>query len=835
MSFLKSSTKSSLHDMKYSFRTLLPVPIFLCAFLFFTVTFFGYTTLREITHFSEMKISDFRYIFISVDYSSTADSLLIQFGLYLAGILAALMAFKFVNNKKSTNLFLSLNVTRTKLFTNRCIASLSYLAAAVLLPMTVSLIMSLRKFGFNYSTINAWVYLVFGMFSCVFVSFAISAIAMFASGSAFEGTLYSFIFIAAPTMIFAGFEFVCRTLLVGYPAVSTFVSHVSTDYFSRNEGMFLRTNLLNPLFFFDNIGKSNAMTNGISNYGSYKTADKFVMGFDQILPVALWFAIGVVCLFFANWLLNRRKAENAGSFGKNKVSRTIAVSLVSIFVFTVALSIFVDYSLVTAMLIASAAALIFYIIVDLVILRDLREFGRGLIKLPFIAAFIAAMVLIPATGGFGFEDRIPEISEIDYVIFDGPVTDNLFFWTGQNVPTRFTGEGDKKLAGDIHKQIIEASRKTKYSYMHHDGNISAGSFFTLRYQLKNGGNISRRYTYASDINREIVSNVLTSNYSQDILTKALTLNDTEISDKFNALYEEFKGKQDIYYGYSRNRTLTDKDYEYTLYTAFSAFRYTESNTSYCHVSDIEAVSADPYTYNEKTGEQIRNIVEGKINLSEKLSAEEFAEFKKCMLNDYKKIGFDKIYSPAAETIGLVIFGSNDEKLNDIQFRGYYTISMFEGAPNTFFLPVSADMSETMSFLKAHDIKTQPTLEIKKPVFAAYSMVDDINYQNKYWDLFYMHFSDQRYALTNDNSPGRPPYASSIFITNFGKAAVNMDVLKTGYAGIGMTIIEDKAMIDKLYAKVQSFGLTSGDGYFVQFVYDDGTLMNCFVSSDKMPK
>ena len=133
------------------------------------------------------------------------------------GLLMGIATFRFITGKKTVNVYYSLGIKRTRLFTAKYLSGLTLVALSVAVPMLVSLIINLVVLGVNRYMMYAFFYLLIGMFSVVAFSYTLTAVVFTTVGTAFEGVLFSGVLLLFPEILFTCLQVFIRKLVLGTP------------------------------------------------------------------------------------------------------------------------------------------------------------------------------------------------------------------------------------------------------------------------------------------------------------------------------------------------------------------------------------------------------------------------------------------------------------------------------------------------------------------------------------------------------------------------------------------------------------------------------------------
>lgn len=223
--------------------------------------------------------------------------------------------------------------------------------------------------------------------------------------------------------------------------------------------------------------------------------------------LAWWLVLTAVMLAGAVWLYGRRKSETAED--------TFAFQLPKIVIrFLVTGMAGIGFGLVlsstgkNAFLIGVVAgSLIAHVIIQAVYARGFKNMVKSLRWYAVFAVCFAAFYGVLATGMFGYDTRVPDISQVESVSVEtGIAAENRGSLPGSNAYyapagpdevrhelTPLLTQKDNILAVmEAQKRIVALYRSESFPYRLRD---TRGENFTITYHLKNGGTMTRSYGY----------------------------------------------------------------------------------------------------------------------------------------------------------------------------------------------------------------------------------------------------------------------------------------------------------------------------------------------------
>lgn len=125
----KSLNNIASADLKRSFASNLVIP---------ALTFLAFTVQAAVCAYFQFKQKE--KVFFTWFRDSPDSLVFISFCVVLVGAIQAAYTLRFINIKNQSNVWFSFNLSRSTLFKNRCISSLTLLSAAIIIPGIISAI-----------------------------------------------------------------------------------------------------------------------------------------------------------------------------------------------------------------------------------------------------------------------------------------------------------------------------------------------------------------------------------------------------------------------------------------------------------------------------------------------------------------------------------------------------------------------------------------------------------------------------------------------------------------------------------------------------------------------
>ncbi len=742
------------------------------------------------------------------------------------GLLMGIATFRFITGKKTINVYYSLGIKRTRLFTAKYLSGLTLVGLSVAVPMLVALLANLVALGTNRYLFTAFFYLLFGMFSVVAFSYTLTAMVFTTVGTAFEGVLFSGILLLFPEILLTCLQVFIRKLVLGTPLGSDFsnsymyMGETTTETLSKQFAQF------NPLRYMSKglytysqggaVGKLVDYNNG-GNMIAWKTPD-FLVPIIWLLVTAALFAFGV---FF----YERRKAEIGGFIGKNKVLNFVGIFLVGIFGFATAFDLLQSKGTAIAIAVGAVVFIVIYAVLSLILLRNLRQFVKDLPALPIQLAVTALIFVFFATGYFGAANKIPETADIasaqislPYQNYQLQASGDYYGYyiagmqTADTAPKgNYTESQDIEFVRGVHKMLVEAGR-TDPTVLDENFNGVYPVSVKIAYTLRNGKQILRNYYGVSEDILHALQQADKTAYQQSVLNRIfkdeLKKVERPKDDGMNGTLSN--GDITAYNEYRKIRAVRESEdirlYNKTLTTETKLELTAEQRQTLldCLYKDLSAQTPENhYNPQESLGLITFNLIydaEDVIDGTEQSSV-------------VVPEGVTAVYG--AETAIDQVVGEDGEFAEDDVFTGKTTT---DSLPNFF---ITADMVNTVEFLKS--VGYQDALTGDKTLKAVYGTKVAERFRYSYYDRWVAD-GDTLICEFIGESSTQDNYAD--FTGNYEgiSAADKPTVYKT----------TDSAMMQAIYKGIVTRAEFLPNDYIVVLEYTDGTYAKAYVRADKMP-
>ena len=280
-----------------------------------------------------------------------------------------------------------------------------------------------------------------------------------------------------PTFIIYCMQFLMSKLLWGSPYSQGSFSYGQARL-SVSEPLVASLSHFNPLFF---------LSDGMNRIALLETTAKPAdIVWPSLWELLIWAGVTLICLGIALTVFQRRKTEICGFLGRNKVLNFAVELALGFAAATVVLDLLHEkIPPAAALAVALIAYAAVYAAIELLLNRSLKPVLHGAWKLPIHLALPAAVFVLFATGLFGYESRVPDVSEIERAYVDADYSfdcyDNdwlgpyggggngygtLSFSANYNLSGALTSERDKALAVELHHSMFDAKEAEASQVVH---------------------------------------------------------------------------------------------------------------------------------------------------------------------------------------------------------------------------------------------------------------------------------------------------------------------------------------------------------------------------------
>lgn len=815
---------SVAHAMKKNF--ILPLLTFAVS-MFFYLSNFCWEKIREAKETASIKgqdvlkiMRDAYEVFIFDSEQAAYNPLLYIFPalLVVISILLGVLLFRFVTNKKTVNVYYSLGIKRADLYTARLLAGVFMMLAAVLVPLAVSLGLNLHYFGSSVMLWRTFLFYAVHNVICVLAGLTISAAVSSCVGTVVESIGFSAVLAAFPSVVTMCVNYGVPAILNGAPAITYYGIYPAASSYGELHFDITGSTVFGRIISHINLlmlNRSSFINSSSVEAMTKEAAKKWAA--PSLTPYILWAVLIAAFFVFGLFMFKRRKAEICGFPGRSAVLNFVlcmitsfgVASLVLYFVVSEIPQITTWMIIVGLMIISIIIFLIFDIILHLSFKAIKKDWKIGLVHAGLMAAFLLSLY----TGFFGYSSRVPDIQDIDSVSISAPnalmgsyqlgrelsgsyVTDRYYsdvysnyYYVGNrsvSLIENFKDKDDINTVREIHKAMIKAGniRRVNTNSDDYSKRVTCQSV-VIRYKLKNGRELVRVYEYVPLTNYPTLYTLEdTKNWNSKIKDELLNI------DSENVIPIVFSAQMD-------NRIAVDEELTAGLARAI--------------YNDITTLSSDKFlTSNAK----YLGSVAFYVNRSQRedYSMYESSEYVNATSMEDEITEEEEPLSRQETVDNLAIRDNSQGKYLAL---GDYSV-----------IPITEEMTNTISFLKAHGLYEK--LSDESPIVSA-------------------RIADMGKATSSDDMRHGFAYSSPIFNSFWddGKSKPYSKKDSDGYeyevssytSGDFMpkdaVTITNKTIVEKLAANAYGYRFDLTGGYLVEFKRENGALTIMYVPKGRI--
>lgn len=729
------------------------------------------------------QITDKFRFFIFDEFSDFSSNFLVHFLVIITAILLSIIMFRFIADKKTVNVYYSLGITRANLFASKFLAGVLLLFVAVSVPFLLTFLINIKYIGYSKELLATIIFHILGYFVLSLVAFSLTAAVFSAVGTVTEGIAFSGVLLLGPTIAYYSAQFFMEKLTFGSP-YGHFYNSDSMVTNSLASGL-ARYNPI--LFFFLNVSRHGNLAL------EYDEKKKLIWQAPSYTNIIIWALIALALFFIGMVIFKKRKAEICGFLGENKWLNFIATFLIGFF--PMGISIMAIPSLPLGILAGASIFIVLYLIVDFALIRNFKEWIKGLYKLPIHLGIVFAIVAIFYTGIFGFSSRMPALEKIESIDISFPGNTmvisplrgggfgedfTLTFDSGEQI-NGFNSKADLEMIRSLHKQILADGKISTAGlpnqYM--ATNDSLAQDIKISYKLKNGKDMRRFY----------------GRIKYDTLLKMLELDMSDRYKELVSLYLAQAPKDSDGFNVERSKMIfQDENMSFALYSP-------------------------------------------KLNVKKSFDLElnKREELRKALAADLTEQTLEQRYFPKEQALGVLNLLQGSQKLNDELFdedepsdddvefdkevddpigpedHFMFSVNYYEGVS----FVITPDMKRTLDFLKSNDLYDFFLSENGLKVVAA-DIVGVKTLRDKYY------YSTGMTMLFNGGWNKNNNYDKKSDYYSYGDFA---DVYRT----------TDEKLLSEIEKGAHLSYFTALDGFFVRFTLaDKAGYTTMYVPRQNMP-
>lgn len=329
----------------------------------------------------------------------------------IAGAVFAVVLFWFIDSKRAMNVYYGVGVRRTTLFRTFYSAGALLLFLSVALPLIATGVINHVMIGANGFIWKNTIYILLSLSGMNLLGYSAAAVCMAGTGTPTEGGFNSVMFLSLPFILPASLGLLSRRFLNG-SAYGLPISMI-THEFSEHENHWFGTIHFIPQKYNPFQMSVNALD---SKYTYINRGEEIKPSLIFDAPGALFALVFIAVLvvlfaFVAVRLFAKRKAEYCGMPNANKGMNIAAVTILGFYICCV-LAVALPVNALLAVILSFLIFTVLFIGIGAIIERSFKE-GLKHIKAVIVpVTVISAILVIFATGGFGFSSYVPDANEI---------------------------------------------------------------------------------------------------------------------------------------------------------------------------------------------------------------------------------------------------------------------------------------------------------------------------------------------------------------------------------------------------------------------------------------
>ena len=776
----KSLNNIASADLKRSFASNLVIP---------ALTFLAFTVQAAVCAYFQFKQKE--KVFFTWFRDSPDALVFISFCVVLVGAIQAAYTLRFINIKNQSNVWFSFNLSRSTLFKNRCVSSLTLLGAAIIIPGIISAIICCASGCSAAKVLPVIFYQYAGFLAMMFAGFAIGALTASLTGSIAESIFYSVVLILALPLLSTAWDALSSVFLRGRTAVSgaNYADGMDMQYyyfaFSPRHGRGIMAFCPFTLFRVPGTSRADLMSLKLRGFGpidfGYCKDGSYLPGIDAWLPILLWIVVTAVLIVLAQRMFGKKKLEELGVPAASRVLTALTSAIIVFCGFSVPAWVLKTTipSVNTALtaLLGIAVMLAAYFAYTFIARRNLKAVRKNLWQFAMPVGAAAIITAIFLTGGFGYTARVPEADEIEYVTVSMPFS----FESGlaQNGSLLRTVKGtaavikpytncivlstekDIKTVLSIHKLITNEKKSDE----------KTNTQFSVKYYFKNGKSMERTFT----------------NISEKDLNSYFAVADTD----------EVKKQQ------------------YLFLAASDTEREKLENEG---IKAPGMSNSQGYFFFKNYGSPLRNkdgilIASKDGSFCREMSSDELDKLGKCIWSDISKKKYTDILRGSEKEVAYIYLfdnATNYDGLDEENVEGRSVLAAITG-----------DMTETLKFIKEHGMADAlgQKREVKSVnIYDCNSIISKAKEINK----------NGRYGGTAINP---------IFIMSTMFNTEEMKLVNKTFGDMDDCLIKtvtDQKQANELFALAQGKCYTAFSGYVAQITFTDGYSQTMYIPAGDAP-
>lgn len=426
-----------------------------------------------------------RYMYLDGSYLLSNELIIIPLLLTIAiPTVAGLLIFRFIHSKRTAVFVHSLPVKREANFISSALAGLTLMAVPVVLNTLILMLLSVTGYGEFFAVTDCLIWLLFNFFG-IFIMFSCVCVVASITGNSFAMIVLNVLFHTVFLIIAACASVVAEMFLYGFPNDNSVINFVAENIFPVR----------------------------VMRLCDYADGHYTLSAADIIIPLIASVAFYVLAVI----LYKKRRMETAedvaGFRCLNPIFKYLITFVSALVTFAAGYSFMTDNIIAFWIIILIISAVV-YFACEMVLKKTFKVWRSYKGYVVFAGIFAIAMCLSAFTSFFGYETRIPKADSVESVA--------VYDYYSNEEP--FLGNADIiEKAIETHREMTAVKTVTKDFKNHR--------YFHIKYKLKNGSILHRRYAATEEKFREIMCNFY-ENQQYKELTEDIFLGKTGVSHVF---------------------------------------------------------------------------------------------------------------------------------------------------------------------------------------------------------------------------------------------------------------------------------------------------------------
>lgn len=409
-------------------------------------------------------------------------------------VVLSLVLNNYMHSKKAADVFHALPVKREKLLGVNTAVAMTIITIPVLASNLLIILFQTIKFGFQPFLVGQILIDMAGWLVSAFFIYLLTTAVCTLVGTVFDAFIFSGILMASTPIILGIYTALAGEFLFGFEPSQLFVETLFD---------------LCPLSLMPTrLSFSHFVTQ--SGFNALD-AEESALLLNSNIAIVVFLLLAVALLFAAMWLYRRRnseRAETTTSKGPLQViikfiGTLIGGIIIGLIFYEVnggdsvsADMMFVMWSLIGGILI--------YTIIEVILNRGFKSLIKSIPMGVVMVAIMSASTLVVLMGGFGYENRVPDVENIesleisymgrfdDFHIFDATPIENSSDWKYKTVRSvKLTDPEMIAAVVNYHQEVVDVKYQRDYSHFDEDQTVYANT--SIKYLLKNGKTMQRNY------------------------------------------------------------------------------------------------------------------------------------------------------------------------------------------------------------------------------------------------------------------------------------------------------------------------------------------------------